>query len=393
MDLIQDNKSVMATAARDFQVFVKPGGAACNLACDYCYYRSKGPRAEQGTDGRMRADLLETYIRQQIEASPTEVIRFSWHGGEPTLVGLDFFRHAVALQHQYRPAGRSIQNGIQTNGTLLDEAWCRFLAEENFIVGLSLDGPADIHDRHRRMRGGGPTFERVMRGFDLLQIHGIRTHILAVVTARSVREPERLYRFFRRLGAEYLCWLPLVERRRGTRAGVSADSVPAEALGRFLCTIFDEWKGLDIGRIQIEIFEAAVRTAFGQEPAVCVFRPVCGDVPVLEGDGDLYACDHFVDRAHWLGNIRTTPLGELLDSPRQRAFGRLKQEGLPRSCRVCEVLAICNGGCPKERFDTTPDGEPGLNYLCAAYKAFFNHAKPFIEALAVLQGARSATEV
>lgn len=377
----------MAIASRDFQVFVKPGGAACNLACDYCYYLSKGERTAGSNDGRMPADLLEVYIRQQIAASPTEVIRFSWHGGEPTLAGLNFFQRAVALQRKYKPRGRSIQNGIQTNGTLLDEAWCRFLAQEHFTVGLSLDGPAEIHDRHRRRCGGGPTFQRVMRAFDLLQIHGIRTDILAVVTAQSVREPEHLYRFFKRLGVEYLCLLPLVERRKGRASGVSADTVPAAALGRFLCDIFDEWKRLDVGRIQIEIIEAAVRTAFGQQPAVCVFRPLCGDVPVLERDGDLYACDHFVDREHRLGNIRTTPLGELLDSPRQRAFGRRKQEGLPRFCRACDLLAMCNGGCPKDRFITTPDGEPGLNYLCAAYKAFFSHVWPFVEALALVQNA------
>jgi uncharacterized protein len=382
-----DGGKKMATASRDFQLFVKPGGAACNLACDYCYYRSKGQRVAGGAAGRMPFDLLDLYIRQQIAASPAEVIRFSWHGGEPTLMGLDFFERAVALQRKYTPPGRTIQNGIQTNGTLLDEAWCRFLARENFMVGLSLDGPAEIHDRHRRRRGGGPTFGRVMRAFDLLQVHGIRTDILAVVTAQSVEEPERLYRFFKRLGAEYLCLLPLVERRMAAAAEVSADTVPAEALGHFFCEIFDEWKHFDIGRIRIEIFEASIRTAFGRPPAVCVFRPVCGDVPVLEYNGDLFSCDHFVDADHRLGNIRNTSLGELVNNPRLKAFGQLKKERLSRCCRTCDVLAMCNGGCPKNRFCTAADGEPGLNYLCAAYKTFFSHVQPFVEALASLRTA------
>lgn len=383
----------MQPASRDFQVFVKAGGAACNLACDYCYYLERGRPSAATPAAPMDEALLEAYIRQQIAASPTEVIRFSWHGGEPTLLGLDFFERAVALQRKYLPRERAVQNGIQTNGTLLDEAWCRFLAAEDFTVGLSLDGPEDLHDLHRRSRGGGPTFQRVVRGFDLLQIHGVPTDILAVVSARSVQAPERLYRFFRRLGAESLCLLPLVARRKARAAAVSADSVPAEAFGQFLCTVFDEWKHADIGRIRIEIFDAAARTAFGQLPAVCVFRPVCGDVPVLERNGDLYACDHFVDPAHRLGNILTTPLGELVDSPQLRAFGLLKREGLPRQCRICEVLAMCNGGCPKDRFCSAQGGEPGLNYLCAAYKTFFSHAQPFIQSLALLQAARTAPEV
>jgi len=333
----------------------------------------------------MSSEVLESYIRQHIEASPTEFIRFAWHGGEPTLLGLEFFRHIVALQRKYQPRGQRILNGIQTNGTLLDEKWCRFLADENFTVGLSLDGPEDIHDFHRHGKRGRQTYRRVLQGFDLLQIHGVQTHILCVITAQSVRQPERLYRFFKRIGAEYLCLLPLVTKQSQSATAVSPDSVPAKEYGRFLCTIFDEWKLGDIGQIKVEIFEEAARTAFGLEPTLCIFRPICGDVPVIEHNGDFYSCDHFVDFEHRLGNIRGTHLGELLESQAQWAFGNAKREILPHCCRICPVCSMCNGGCPKDRFIFSSQGEPSLNYLCAGYKQFFTHCKPFLDSLAFLQ--------
>ena len=379
----------MVKTSRDFQVFVKPGGSACNLSCDYCYYLSKGALYAESKVARMPSDVLERYIRQQIEASPTEIIRFSWHGGEPTLLGLKFFRQIVALQKKYQPHGQRILNGIQTNGTLLDEEWCRFLADEHFIVGLSLDGPDDIHEFHRQGKSGRQTYRRVLQGFDLLQIHGVQTHILCVITAQSVRQPERLYRFFKRIGAEYFCLLPLVAQKPRSAIAVSPDSVPAEEYGRFLCTIFDEWKTSDIGQIKVEIFEEAARTAFGLEPTVCIFRPICGDVPVVERNGDFYSCDHFVDLEHHLGNIRDVHLGELLESPAQKAFGSAKQKTLTSYCQNCQVRTMCNGGCPKDRFIISPHGEPGLNYLCAGYKRFFSHCKPFLDSLSSLQHARS----
>jgi uncharacterized protein len=330
----------------------------------------------------MTDETLEDYIVQHIDASPEEVIRFSWHGGEPTLLGLDFFRRIVAFQRMHQPPDRSIVNGVQTNGTLLDDDWCRFFAEEGFAVGLSMDGPPEMHDLHRVTRDGKPTHWRTMRGYKLLQKHGVYTDILCVVNAQNVRFPLKVYRFFKQINAQYITFLPLLEP--DGRGGVSQDSVPAEAWGEFLCSVFDEWRDHDIGRVKVQIFEEAARTAFNQEHSLCIFRPTCGDIPVVEHNGDFYACDHFVDDEHRLGNIRETPLVELLESPAQREFGRAKLETLPRYCRECGVKAMCNGGCPRNRFTVTPDGETGLNYLCTGYKRFFAHCQPFVSEVAAL---------
>jgi len=372
----------MAVASRGFQVFAKPVGAACNMACRYCYYLGKGEPVAEDAPPRMSRELLEEYIVQHIAASPEEVIRFSWHGGEPTLLGLDAFRWIVDVQRRHRPAGRMIANGLQTNGTLLDEEWGRFLAAERFAVGLSLDGPREFHDRHRLARDGRSAFEETLRGCRILRRHGVAVDILCVVGAANAGRPAEVYGFFKRLGAPHVTFLPLVERRPGEPGGVGPDSVPAEAWGRFLCAVFDEWVAGDIGRIKVQIFEEAVRTAFGQEHSLCLFRPECGEIPVVDRNGDFYVCDHFVDRAHRVGNIRRTPLVELLESRAQREFGRAKRETLTRTCRSCEVLALCNGECPKNRFARTPDGEMGLNYLCAGYKAFFNRIRPFVDEVA-----------
>jgi len=372
----------MAVATRGFQVFVKPAGAACNLACRYCYYLGKGPPGVEGGTARMSDDLLESYIAQHIGASPDEIIRFSWHGGEPIILGLDYYRKIVAIERRRCPAGRTIVNGLQTNGTLLDEEWGRFLAAEGFSVGISLDGPREIHDHHRLTRDGRPSFDDTMRGYGILRRHGVPTDILCVVGAHNVGCPLEVYGFFREIGASYVTLLPLVERRPETPGGVSPDTVPPEAWGDFLCAVFDEWADRGIGRVRIQIVEEAARTAFGQEHSLCIFRPVCGDIPVVERNGDFYSCDHYVDAHDRLGNIRETPLVELLESPAQRTFGLAKLETLPLYCRTCEVLAMCNGECPKNRFALAPDGEPGLNYLCAGYKKFFNRVRPFVAAVA-----------
>lgn len=368
----------MAVASRGFQVFVKPAGAACNLACRYCYYLGKGTIGPGGGPARMPEDLLEDYIAQHIAVSPDEIIRFSWHGGEPTVLGVDYFRTIVEIQRTHRPAGRTVVNGMQTNGTLLDEEWGRFLAAEGFAVGLSLDGPRELHDLHRLTRDGQSTFDETMRGYELLRRHGVPTDILCVVSAQTVRRPADVHGFFKGIGASYVTFLPLVEPLSGAPGGVSPDTVPAEAWGDFLCAVFDEWVAGDIGRVKVQIIEEAARTAFGQEHSLCIFRPVCGDIPVVERNGDFYSCDHFVDAAHRVGNIRGTPLVELLESPAQRAFGLAKLERLPRVCRACEVRVMCNGECPKNRFARAPDGEPGLNYLCAGYKKFFTRVRPFV---------------
>jgi uncharacterized protein len=362
-------------ASREFQVFVKPAGAVCNLDCQYCYYRDKRSLYPDTTVFRMPESLLEEYIVQHIEAAPGPEIAFSWHGGEPTTLGVDFFRKAVELQRKHRPAGWRIRNGIQTNGILLDEEWCRFLAAEGFSIGLSLDGPAELHDPYRVTRGGQPSHQQAMRGYGLLRRHQVHTDIVCVVHNLNVRYPLTVYRFFREIGCRYLGFLPVVERAPESPGGVGPYTPSAEAYGAFLCKIFDEWLERDTDRIAVQTFEEAARPALGMEHSLCVFRETCGQIPVLEHNGDFFPCDHFVDREHRLGNIRQTPLGALLDSQAQREFGEAKRDGLPRYCRECETLAMCHGGCPKYRFIRTPDGDPGLNYLCAGLKRFFLHSR------------------
>jgi len=368
---------------REFQVFVKPAGAVCNMACGYCYYLKK-EQLYPDHSFRMADGLVENYIVQHIQTAATPVISFCWHGGEPTVLGLDYFKRIVALQHKHQPPGRRIMNGIQTNGILLDEEWCRFLSQEGFGVGLSLDGPPELHDLYRVTRGGGPTHRETMRAFELLRRYRVPCDLLCVVHDQSVTQPMKLYRFFRQIGSEYVGFLPVVERVEGA---VSAHSVRPEALGAFLCTIFDEWLRRDVGRITFQFFDEASRPARGLEHSLCIFRETCGDIPVIEHNGDFYCCDHFVDEKHRLGNIGEKPLADLLDSPAQIAFGRAKLDALPRYCRMCGVRSMCNGGCPKDRFIETPDGEPGLNYLCAGLKRFFEYARPQISRLASQSGS------
>ncbi len=382
----------MPAASRDFQVMVKPIGAICNLDCQYCYYLTKEELYPDTKSFRMTDDILEKYIVQHIEATPGPDISFSWHGGEPTLLGLDYFRKIVSLQQQHKPSNRRIRNGIQTNGTLLDEEWCRFLASEKFSVGLSLDGPQELHDPYRMTKGQKPTHKQVMRAYRLLRQHGITCDVLCVVHAFNVRHPIRVYRFFKEIGVEYLQFLPLVENLRDGKGGVSQLTAPAEAFGAFLCAVFDEWSQQDIGRIMIQIFDEAARPASGLDHSLCIFRETCGDVPVVEHNGDFYSCDHYVEPEYRLGNICETTLTELLEGERQKEFGYAKRETLPRYCRECEVLDMCNGGCPKDRIIKAPDGEPGLNYLCAGYKQFFTHAKPTLQKLAELWRAGKPLE-
>jgi uncharacterized protein len=345
----------MVRASREFQVFAKPIGSTCNLDCRYCYYLKKQELYPKDESLRMPESILEEYIIQHMAASPGSVVTFSWHGGEPTLLGLDYFRTIVALQRKHRAANQRITNGIQTNGTLLDEDWCRFLAAEGFAVGLSLDGPQELHDRFRVTKGQKPTHKEAMRGYRFLRQHRVPCDILCVVHAENVPHPTEVYRFFKQIKAQYVGFLPLVEPQPDEEGGISRRTVPAEDLGNFLCTVFDEWRCQDIERIKVQIFEEVARTALGQEHSLCIFRKTCGDVPVIEHNGDFFSCDHFVNGEHWLGNIRETPLVDLLESPGQRAFGQAKMDTLPRDCRVCPVLAMCHGGCPKDRIACTPE--------------------------------------
>ncbi len=368
---------------RQFQVFTKPVGPLCNLRCSYCYYLGKKDLYPDGSSFLMDDNILEKYIKQHIEASCDQTVLFSWHGGEPLMAGLEFFRKVVAIQKKHTPSGRNVMNGVQTNGTLINDEWCSFFSDEGFIAGISIDGPGDFHNFFRRSGDRGTTLDRVLNGYALLQKYKIPVEILCVVSSSNEGFPLVIYDFFKQLDVRYLTFLPLVVRQESSGKAVSPGSVQPEKFGSFLSAIFDEWVEKDIGRIKIQIFEEAIRSAFDQEHTLCILRDRCGGVPVVEHNGDFYSCDHFVDSAHLLGNLNDRNLAELLDSPEQKAFGDAKLVTLPRYCVNCEVRTMCNGECPKNRFINTPDGEPGLNYLCSGYKIFFSHCQPFIEALRI----------
>ena len=372
----------MSDRQREFQVFVKPVGARCNLRCSYCYYPDRSKPTGSSVGEVMNDDVLDEYLRQHIEASGGRNVFFSWHGGEPTLAGIDFYRRAVEMEKRLAPAGCNILNGIQTNGTLLDDEWGQFLGEAGFYVGVSLDGPEEYHNSHRRKAGGGGSFEATMKGLDILRKYSVPHEILCVVNSRIVHAPLEVYRFLKNLDVEFLTFLPLVERKSPASPEVTERSVGAADFGRFLASIFDEWIVQDIGMIKVQVFEEALRTAFGQDHTLCIFKSVCGAVPVIEINGDFYSCDHYVSSGHLIGNIMNRSLDDLLDDPGQKAFGEAKRKTLPRYCLECEVIEMCNGECPKNRFISTPDGEPGLNYLCEGYRYFFNHCRPFVNEVA-----------
>ena len=368
--------------SREFQIFIKPVGSRCNLECSYCYYLGKRDVTAASPGCLMSDEILENYIRQHIEASTDREIFFSWHGGEPTLAGIDFYKKALTIQKAYNPSERIIQNGIQTNATLINDEWGRFLSSEGFYVGISIDGPEKYHNISRTRSGHKGTYADVLRGLDIIRKYSIPHEFLCVVSDDNVHAPLEIYRFFRDQGASYITFLPLVERMPGSSGEVTSNSVRPEDFGRFLSVIFDEWVKNDIGRVKVQIFEEALRTAFHQEHTLCIFKRFCGGVPVVEMNGDFYQCDHYVNAEHRLGNIIESSLALLLDHPRQRSFGEAKWHTLPRYCLDCEVLDMCNGECPKNRFINTPSGEPGLNYLCKGYRHFFNHCLPFVSEVA-----------
>ena len=375
----------MAKVKRDFQVFTKPVGAICNLDCEYCYYLDKQQLYPQARSPRMSGRVLENYIVQLIKTTPGKEVKFFWHGGEPTLLGLGYFRNVVALQNKHQPKNKSIINSIQTNGTLINEDWARFFADNNFTVGISIDGPPDLHDQYRFNRAGKPSHDDVMRGYQLLTQHRVPCDILCVVHAQNARRPEEVYRFFKSINATYIGFIPLVEIDIDSPTGVTARSVTATGYGEFLCQIFDDWVAHDVGKVMVQIFEEVARTALGQPHALCIFRKTCGDVPVVEHTGDFYSCDHYVNTEHRIGNIQEVPLANLLENKHQRAFGRAKYESLPNYCLECDVLDLCHGGCPKDRIIQSPQGESGLNYLCEGYKTFFHRTRRFMDQLKLQQ--------
>ncbi len=393
--------SLKAGAPRNppaFHVLAKPSGAVCNLDCKYCFFLTK-ERLYPGSPFRMADDVLETYIRQLIEAHRTPEVTISWQGGEPTLMGIDFFKRAIELQEKHKKPGMTVHNTMQTNGVLINDDWGAFLHEHKFLIGLSVDGPRELHDAYRVDKGGHGTFERVMRGLRALKKHQVDFNILTTVHAANADHPLDVYRFFRdEVGTDFIQLIPVVERdnqtgfQEGTK--VTDRSVTAEQWGRFLIAVFDEWVRRDVGRVYVQMFDVALGNWSGAPPTLCVFSPTCGNALALEHNGDLYACDHYVEPNYLLGNIKDRPMVDLVASPSQRRFGRDKLDTLPGYCRACAVRFACHGGCPKNRFIATPGGEPGLNYLCAGYKAFFTHVdRPMRIMTWLLKKGRAPAEV
>ena len=332
----------------------------------------------------MSEGLLEGYIAERLMSSPDAVAHFEWHGGEPTILGLDYFRRIVALQRKHAVGGRGFTNGIQTNGTFINKDWAAFFADEGFTVGLSLDGPADVHDAYRRTVGNHATHRQAVRAFELLRQYRVHCDILCVLHAANVPTPVRVYKFFHDLGVSHLQLLPLVEgtHDEGPWRPTARMASPA-ALGEFFCRVFDEWLSRDVGRVTVQFFDEALRPALGLPHALCIFREICGQIPVLEHNGDVYACDHFVEAAHRVGNLSERPLADILNDPLMLAFGERKRDTLPHCCQDCDVLAWCNGGCPKDRVAVSAAGETGLSYLCPAYQRFFRYCRPALEQLAM----------
>ncbi len=377
-----------------FQVMLKPVGPACNLDCTYCYYLEKKNLYPYAKGYRLNDDLLETFIREYISSQDVPVVSFVWQGGEPTMLGLDYFRKAVELQQKYAE-GKRIENALQTNGTLLDDEFCQFLNEKNFLVGLSIDGPRDVHDHYRHTAAGGPSWEKVMDGVRLLKKHNVEFNTLSVVNDRTSEKPLDVYRFLKSIGSRFMQFIPIVERyttdpgeedvhlvhhRYRGDAEVTGWSVNPVKYGKFLISIFDEWVRKDVGTYYVQLFDVSLANWVGESnPGLCVFSETCGDATVMEHNGDLYSCDHFVYHDYYLGNIKEKPLLDMMQQERQARFGLEKRTTLPRKCLDCEFLFACHGECPKHRFCTTEDGESGLNYLCESYEMFFNHVKPYMD--------------
>ena len=385
------NDNIATPFAKPLYVMLKPAGAHCNLACKYCYYLEKNNLYQNTPRHLMSDEMLEQFTREYIEAQTMPQVLFTWHGGEPLMRSIDFYKKALALQQKYAH-GKQIDNVIQTNGTLLTDEWCEFFAQNHWLVGISIDGPQEYHDHYRVTPAGKPSWEKVMQGISLLKKHRVEWNAMAVVNAYNAEHPLEFYHFFRDNGCQYLQFTPIVERltehEDGRTLASLADnreipladaSVTPEQWGNFLCTIFDDWVRHDVGKTFVEIFDCTLANWMGVLPGICAYSKECGHAGVMEHNGDVYSCDHFVFPEYKLGNIREQSLIDMLYGEKQQAFSRLKHTSLPRQCKECDMEFACHGECPKNRFEKDKYGEPGLNYLCQGYYQYYSHVAPYMD--------------
>ena len=388
-DMLHFADAQKLTRPTAFTTMIKPVGSLCNLDCDYCYYLGKAD-LYGGRQPKMSDELLERYISQYIEAVQVPTVTFCWHGGEPLLAGIDFYEKAVELQNKYR-GNKQIENSLQTNGLLINPDWCSFFRDNNFLIGLSIDGPKEIHDAYRRDRGGHPTFDRVMQGLEMMAVNGVEYNTLSTINDRCAGQGKRVYQFMRSI-SQYMQFLPVVEKTLPTPSGrspivppstegavIAPWSITPKAFGKFMCDVFDEWVINDVGERFVQLFDITLAQWCGVQPSLCAFCPTCGDGLVVEHNGDVYMCDHFVYPEYRLGNIGVEHLRDLQRKPELFRFGIEKRNSLPTDCRKCEYLFACRGECPKHRFATTRRGEQGLNTLCEGYKHFFEYTTPYMQ--------------
>lgn len=385
------NDNIATPFAKPLYVMLKPAGAHCNLACKYCYYLEKNNLYQNSHRHLMSDEMLEQFTREYIEAQTMPQVLFTWHGGEPLMRSIDFYKKALALQKKYAH-GKQIDNVIQTNGTLLTDEWCEFFAKNHWLVGISIDGPQEYHDHYRMTPAGKPSWEKVMQGISLLKKHRVEWNAMAVVNAYNAEHPLEFYHFFKDNGCQYLQFTPIVERLTEhedgrTLASIADDreipladaSVTPQQWGNFLCTIFDDWVRHDVGKTFVEIFDCTLANWMGVLPGICAYSKECGHAGVMEHNGDVYSCDHFVFPEYKLGNIREQSLIDMLYGEKQQAFSRLKHTSLPRQCKECDMEFACHGECPKNRFEKDKYGEPGLNYLCQGYYQYYTHVSPYMD--------------
>ena len=385
------NDNIATPFAKPLYVMLKPAGAHCNLACKYCYYLEKNNLYQNSHRHLMSDEMLEQFTREYIEAQTMPQVLFTWHGGEPLMRSIDFYKKALALQKKYAH-GKQIDNVIQTNGTLLTDEWCEFFAKNHWLVGISIDGPQEYHDHYRVTPDGKPSWEKVMQGISLLKKHRVEWNAMAVVNAYNAEHPLEFYHFFRDNGCQYLQFTPIVERLTEHEDGrtlaslvddreipLADASVTPQQWGNFLCTIFDDWVRHDVGKTFVEIFDCTLANWMGVLPGICAYSKECGHAGVMEHNGDVYSCDHFVFPEYKLGNIREQSLIDMLYGEKQQAFSRLKHTSLPRQCKECDMEFACHGECPKNRFEKDKYGEPGLNYLCQGYYQYYSHVAPYMD--------------